>query len=521
VRLRRVIAVVAGLAALPAAAGAAVPPERALRASVSATGGDSNGPSRRPDFSTAGRLVVFESAATNLAPDPNGAVWDIFERDLQTGLTRLVSAPPDGSGANGDSGGATVATSGGLVVFESAATNLGPLDTNRQDDVYARPGGGAIQRVSVTATGAEPNGRSFEPDVSADGRFVVFTSLADNIVPGDANRVEDVFVRDMLTGSVRRVSQPRGGGDGDGRSRAPAISPDGGWVSFHSTAGNLIRRDTNDVADVFLANLRTGGIRRVSVSSDGRQQNAAVQPPFFIVSDVSREGRFVAFDSDATNLVRGDTNRDTDVFVRDVPNQTTERVSRTVTDRQADNDSYFPTLSPDGRFVGFSSFAGNIWPRDRDGEDVFLHDRELDTTTILTARETGRPRGPELVKQLLRRPAISFEGDRIGFTSTSSLVPGDGNRLEDVFVRSSVAPQGHFIKAPPRIGSDRRPRIQLGADDPTATTFVCRLDGRVILCPRNGRLPRLDPGRHTLKVRAGGPGMRFDPTPLVRRFRIR
>jgi hypothetical protein len=508
------------VAVLPVGAGAATP-DRMTRVSASASGGDPNGPSRRPDFSGGGRLVVFESSATNLTADPNGSIWDVFQRDLASGRTTLISLAPDGSGANGDSGSATVASVNGLVVFESAATNLGPADGNGVDDIYARAGSGPIQRVSVAVDGGDPDGRSFEPDVSADGRFVVFTSEASNLVAGDVNGVTDIFVRDLQTGTTRRLSQPADGGQANDASRAPAISIDGGWAVFSSAASNLVSGDTNGVADVFRVRVATGGIARVSVSSSGREQNKGVKAPFFIVPDVSRNGRFVAWDSDATNLVRGDTNRDTDVFVRDVTNQITERVSTTVLGRQGNNDSYFPTLSPDGRFVGFSSFASNLWPADRPGEDVFLHDRRLGTTTILTARESGGRRGNERSKQLLRRPALSLEADRVGFTSTAALVKGDGNGMEDVLVRSTVPVAGRFVVAPPRVGSDRRPRIRLSAKDPTATTFVCRLDGRLRLCPRYGRLPSLRPGRHVLSVRAGGPGMRFDPSAVVRRFRIR
>ena len=506
------MAVLLVFTALPATAGAAAP-DRVVRASVSGTGGDPDGISRRPDISANGHLVAFESTASNLVADPNGPVSDVFLRDVATGRTALISEPPDGSGANGPSAAATIAHSGGIVVFESDATNLGPADANGATDIYAR-GGGPPFRVSLTSTGGEPDGRSFEPDVSGDGRFVVFTSTAANVVPGDTNDAEDVFVRDLVTNTTRRVSQ------GNGASRSPSISPDGRYVSFTSDSSDIVPQDTNEVADVFLADLRENTTRRVSVSSRGRQQNAAVVKPFFIVSDVSEFGRFVAFDSDATNLVAGDTNRDTDVFVRDVRAERTERVSRTALDGEADNDSYFPTISLDGRFVGFSSYAGNIWPGDRSGEDVFLHDRKLDSTTILTARESGAPVN-ELAKQLLRRPAIAINGRQVAFTSTSALVDGDGNQQEDVFVRNASAPQGRLRVGPARVSSNHRPRVRLTADDPRATAFLCRLDSRIFFCPRNGRLPRVDSGRHVLRIRAGGPGMRLDPTPIVRRFRVR
>ena len=118
-------------------------------------------------------------------------------------------------------------------------------------------------------SGGEPNGRSFEPDVSGDGRFVVFTSTADNIVPGDTNGAEDVFVRDLIAGTTRRVSR------GNGASRSPAISPDGRYVSFTSTSSDLVPRDTNKVADVFLADLRENTIR----GSASRRAAGSRTPP--------------------------------------------------------------------------------------------------------------------------------------------------------------------------------------------------------------------------------------------------
>ncbi|HVL94753.1 MAG TPA: hypothetical protein VM266_02730 [Solirubrobacteraceae bacterium] len=520
-RRTRRAAVALALTAAAAATGVA-PAQDAPRLERvdAAAGADPDGASRRPDLSAAGRLLTFESTATNLAADPNGAVRDVFVRDLAAGSTQLVSVTPDGGGADGASGGATIASGGGLVVFESDATNLVEGDTNGVRDIFARAGGGPVRRISVAADGGQANGPSAEPDVSMDGRFVTFTSAADNLVPGDRNGVEDVFVRDTVADTTRRVSA-RAGVEPDGRSRASAIAARGRYVTFHSTATNLVRGDTNRVADVFLRDLRTGRIERVSVSSRGVQQNRAVAQPFFIVADVSRDGRFVVFDSDADNLVRRDTNRDTDVFVRDLHFGRTERVSLTVRGRQGDNDSYFPAISPDGRYVGFSSFAGNLWPGDAAGEDVFVHDRRLGITTLLTATADGRRRGAEAQRQLLRRPALAVHAGRVAFTSTAPLTGADRNRAEDVFVRRTAAADGRIVRGPRGVTRERRPRIRLAADDPRARVFVCRLDRRVILCPRDGRLPRLRPGRHRLKVRAGGAGLRFDPTPAVRRFRVR
>lgn len=495
--------------------------ERTERASVATTGSATNGASTRPSISPGGRYVAFQSTSTTLAPDPNGATQDVFLRDRESKRTVLVSTGLQGAGGDGPSESAVVAGAGGLVAFASDATNLVEGDTNRAKDVFARAGGGPVVRVSVAQDGGQANGPSYEPDVSRDGRFVVFTSRADNLVPFDENGTEDVFVRDLRQNVTRRVSEIKGF-SAPGRSRAPAISSDGGWVSFESTASSLVPDDSNSTADVFLAELATGRITRVSVSSTEEEQNRSVVAPFLQVSDVADGGRYVAFDSDATNLVRGDRNRDTDVFVRDVRRGRTERVSVSLLGKEGENDSYIPSITRDGRYVGFSSFAPNLWTFDRKGEDVFVHDRVANTTVLMSVTSHGRGRGPERATQLLRRPALADSARVVAFSTTAELAVGDKDGREDVVVRDTTPPAGRVVQGPSGSIRSRTPLLRLGADDPAARTFVCRVGGgRRFLCSRSGRLPRLRKGAHRLTIRAGGPGMIFDPTPSIRRFRVR
>ncbi len=506
-------------AALILGAGAATPASAAsIRDRTARVGGAADGPSARPSLSPAGTMLAFESTATTFAPDGNGPVKDVFVRTLATGATAIASLAPDGSPADGPSE-SPVMAGRGVLVFASAATNLVPGDTNAATDIFVRVPGAGVQRVSVGRDGVQADGPSFEPDVSRDGRFVVFASRASNLVPGDDNGVEDVFVRDLVAGTTRRLSESAAGASGAGRSRAPAISPDGSAVSFASTAENLVPGDENKLADVFLASTRRTTLRLVSVDTRERQQNRAVTAPFVIVSDVSDGGRFVAFDSDATNLVARDRLH-TDVFVRDVRRGRTELVSLGLTGRQGNNDSYFPTISRDGRYVAFTSFASNLLRPDPKGEDLFLHDRAANTSTRLTVTASGAGRPPEESQQLLRRASLS-DGARVtAFVSTSRLVASDDDRQQDVYVRNTAAPQGRVLAGPRGTIRTRRPRLRLTADDPAAT-FVCRLDGRSFVCPRNGRLPALSRGRHRLVVRATGPGMLADPTPPVLSFRVR
>ena len=528
-RRRRILGALAGAAALAAAAGAALPSgatvveNRTFRVSDPA-GGVANGESANPAISSTGRLVAFDSSATNIAPDENGAVRDIFTVDRVTGERLLVSRAPGGAAADGPSVDPSLAGPRRRVVFTSAATNLVAGDTNGSADVFARDGAGTIHRVSVSFNGGQANGHSFQPDISSDGRFVVFTSTASNLVEDDTNGVDDIFVRDTHAGTTRRVSLAGRSTQASGRSGTPAISPDGRFVSFESEAADLVRRDGNEVADVFVRDVSAGKTSRVSVSSEGDEQNASVAAPFRQVSDVSRNGRYVVFDSDASNLVEGDTNRDTDVFVSDRRRETVERISVGTRGVQGDNDSFSPTITSSARFVSFQSFASNLAPNGAAQEDIFVHDRKRGATVLATVSTEGTPRGPEPNRQLLQQPSLSKSGKVVAFiTGAGNLTPGDTNNLVDVFVRVLTPPAGEVDGRVPRFVGSRGASMTLDADDPQAGRSVCQVDGggmRECGFPEL-RMPRnLSDGRHTLRVHVGGPGMLFDGSPIRVRYTV-
>jgi Tol biopolymer transport system component len=502
--------------------GATALPVRTLLASTPPDGGAADGASRNPVLSTTGRVIAFDTTATNLGiPDLNGGVRDVFVSDLVNGERRLVSAPSATLAADGPSSGPVISRDGQRVVFVSEATNLAAADTNGVSDVFYRDGRGPIERVSVGLGGSAPNRASAQPDVSADGRFVVFTSAATNLVPNDTNGQPDVFMRDLTAGYTARISISSTGAQGNAPSDTPAISANARVVSFASRASNLVRRDTNRVGDVFVRVPGSRRTERVSVSSRGRQQNRAVVAPFTQISDVSRDGQIVVFESDATNLVRPDTNRHTDVFRHDRRTKRTTLISVDSLGFQGNNDSFAPTITPSGRFVSFQSFSTNLARGGGPREDIFLRDLLRGTTSVVNVPANGGTRAPELVAQLLQRPSISNNGTIAAFSSTApNLVQSDANESEDVFVRLLAAPRGRSTRAP-RPG--RRPVVYLGADDPQATEFVCRVDDLSPFACRAGevRLPRgLSPGRHTLNARAGGPGMLYDPIALRIRVRV-
>lgn len=487
-------------------------PQRTLIGSSTAGGASGNGSSDDPVLSSSGRVVAFDTTATDLGPaDGNGAVRDVVAIDLATNERRLVSAGLFGAGGNGASVTPSVSGDGQSIAFTSVASNLVTGDTNATSDVFIRKGRDATRLVSVGLGGAPANGPSFEPDVSADGTRVVFTSLASNLVTNDTNNQADVFVRDLSTGTTTRVSVAADGGQANNRSLAGAISANGKIVSFTSAASNLVRGDTNGIFDVFVRDLTRGTdkgtTQRVSVNTAGRQQEKAVPPGFNQISDLSDDGRYVVFESDATRLYSPDTNEHTDIFLRDRKKRTTLLVSASSSNQQGNNDSFAPRLSANGRYLVFESFASNLAGGDQPREDIFVRDLRLKTTVVVTTSANGAPRGPEVVRELLQRPAVSNNGRVAAFASTiPSLAPGDVNNAQDVFLRLLDPPVGRIV-AHPRV--NRLGNVKFAADDPTATRFLCQVDKqRPFLCGLGFKLTR--PLGHILKVRAGGAGMLFD-----------
>jgi len=271
------------------------------------------------------------------------------------------------------------------------------------------------------------------PAISADGRFVAFSSSFSGIVPDDTNATRDVFVRDRLLGITQRVSVSSAGQQGNGASSYPAISADGRFVAFSSWASNLVAGDTNGTDDVFLRDRARGTTERVSVSTTGQQADGSAWGPVAISAD----GRFVAFTSAASNLVAGDTNRKNDVFVRDRLLGVTERVSLGSSGQQGSMGSFCISgaISADGRFVAFESFSpgfgGGAWS---ERAQVFLRDRLLGTTEVIGLSSAGEL--PDEPRANCFGATISSDGRFVAFTSlASNLVPGDTNGAFDVFVR--------------------------------------------------------------------------------------
>ena len=347
--------------------------------SLSSQGVQANGNCINPSLSADGRYVAFISYATNLIPGDTNGQPDVFVRDLQTGITERVSVSSSGEQANGGATSLTISADGRYVAFSSYANNLVPGDTNGPGDagldvfIHDRITG-ATERVSVSNDGSQGNNGSSNPVVSAEGRFVAFVSNATNLVAGDTNGMSDVFLRDRQTLATERISLSNSGGEGNGASYNPAMSGDARFFAFLSTATNLVPADTNNAWDVFVRDRVTGSTERVNVSSSGVQANYST----FNRPAISNDGRRIVFDSWATNLVENDANGFiADIFLHDRQSGITELVSVSSAGVQGNGSSYRPSLTPDGSFVVFSSWATNLVSGDTNGKyDVFV--RSLD-----------------------------------------------------------------------------------------------------------------------------------------------
>ena len=468
-RPRRTVAVKAALVAgaLLVPLGASPPAGAAIVtsiASVSSSGAATVGGflTTQPSVSSDGRYVAFTSSATNLVANDLNTVLDVFVRDRTAGTTKRVSVSSAGVEGNNNSSQPSISADGRFVAFSSTATNLVSGDTNGVADVFVHNlQSGETTRVSVvtggnqgcTPAGNPPSctgsGASQAPSISSDGRYVAFQSAATYLATGvpadDTNGVVDVFVHDRNGTATTRVSVVTGGGQGcagspctgAGASTLPAISRDGRMVAFTSAATYLATGvpagDTNNQLDIFAHDRQTTTTTRVSVATGGTQSNGPSNP-----SGISGDGRYVAFGSEATNLVAGDTNGVSDVFLHDRTSGATTRVSVTSGGAQATGGpSSFPSLSFDGRVIAFDSAATNLVGGDTNGvSDVFHHDRVAGTTArVSVTAGGGQANGGSFF------PNLSDDARYTAYTSeATNLVVGDTNAAPDIFVTDRSAP---------------------------------------------------------------------------------
>jgi hypothetical protein len=343
------------------------------RVSVSSGGTESDGASVFARIAPDGQYVVFHSDATNLVVGDTNGSRDVFLHDRQAFETVRISVSSSGIQGNGDSAWPNrISADSRYVAFASDASNLVEGDTNGVTDIFIHDQQtGETKRVSVSSGGTESDGASGWGTISSNGRYVTFYSEATNLVENDVNEAIDVFLHDRETGETKQISVSSSGLRGNRDSDQTSISSDGRFVAFRSDATNLVVGDMNEIQDIFVHDQQTGETTRVSVSSDGAEGNGYSERP-----NISSDGRYVTFYSEASNLVTGDTNEVGDIFIHDRNIGETIRVSISSLGTQANNRSFWNYTSLDGHFVTFASEAGNLVEGDTNGvTDIFVYER--------------------------------------------------------------------------------------------------------------------------------------------------
>lgn len=370
---------------------------------ITSTGGG-NGDSQNPAISADGRFVVYESRANNLAANDTNTFSDVFVRDMQTGITTLVSVNSDGTGSgNQESIKPTISANGRVVVFQTFASNLSTIDTNNGLDVFARDlQTGTMHLVSCnvgcTASGNNnsltanvPKDKAPRANISNDGRIVVFESRATNLVtiPMASNGFNEVFARDLQTGTTTLLSVNMQGTMSVG-GEVPVISGDGRYAVFQSSAPDITANDTPFGLDLFRRDLQTGVTEMVSVTITNTGSLGPSNFGYFPV--VSTDGRYITFQSNAKGYVASDLNNGYDAFRRDMQTNTTVLISGTTSgDTGTGNDALGAVMSSDGRYVAFIGFGSGFvsTPDTNNRSDVYLRDVNASTTILLSTNIAG------------------------------------------------------------------------------------------------------------------------------------
>ncbi len=395
-----------------------------------------------------GRYIAFYSTATNLVAGDTNGQGDVFLRDTQTGTTTRVNVSSAGVEANGLSySNIAISDDGRYVAFRSAATNLVAGDVNARGDVFVRDTVlGTTTLVSVSTAGVQQDNNADDVEISADGRYVVFSTTSTNLVAGDTNGVEDIFIRDLLLNTTTRVSVDSAGTQGNAFAESPTVSSDGRYVTFDSSATNLVAGDVNGQRDVFLRDTVLGTTTLISVSTAGVQANSAGND-----AKISNDGRYIAWDSLATNLVASDTNGTADIFVRDTLLNTTTRISVTSAGAQLTGSSTSASISSDGRYIGFISSDNTLVAGDSNGvDDFFVRDTTLNTVVRASVNSSGTQQngGATTNGWSSGNSAVSAQGNAVAFMSTgTNLVGSDTNGVADAFLKTLSSLSSTFFGA--------------------------------------------------------------------------
>ena len=399
-------------------------------------GDQANNDNDRAAISADGRFVAFTSIANNLVADDTNDASDVFVHDRRTNRTARVSVGPLGVQGDADSGwlsllgDADISADGRFVAFASLADNFVPGDTPFTPDVFVHDRSThTTELISRDALGL-PAGGSLAPSISADGRFVAFRSFSDRLTPeGNPNFLDHVFVVDRRDHSIELIDVALDGGQADGSAFTVKISADGRVVAFDSAAGNLVPGDGDQAQDVFVRDRRSPRVEGIST-----RRPTDTFTGTSLLSSISADGRFVGFESTDVTLVPRDRNGFfSDVFVFDRRRDTLELVSRSSDGEQGDNDSVGALVSRDGRFVVFTSRAGNLVRGDTNQQfDVFLRNLEEGKTVRLAF---DNPRPDRFAFEVVATD-VAPDGDHVALLTRADLAPEQdvGSFVADVYV---------------------------------------------------------------------------------------
>jgi Tol biopolymer transport system component len=399
------------------------------RVSLGANNSEANNQSLTGSLSADGRFLVFGSLASNLVPGDNNHTQDIFVRDLETGEVSCASVNSQGDFADGTNMNPAISASGRYVVFSSWADNLDPNDVDGDADIYLHDRWTSeTTLVSASIHGTSADEMCSYPSISADGQIISFSTNATNLTTGSGNGSHQIFVLDRNSGQMQVVSRNAMGQLGNRTSLHSQVSPCGQLVAIVSGATNLIPGDTNQNSDVFVVDRQALSVLRVSVDSNGLEANGNS----FGIPAWSGDSRFVAFESGADNLVIGDSNWSLDIFLYEFASAQVERVSLTNWGGQANSSCQNPKLSNDGRLVVFQSKANNLVSHDSGAiVDIFARDRKTGRTVCLTNQQAGIT-----ATENCFNPSISADGQFVTFGSDAGdFVVGDTNGEHDIFRR--------------------------------------------------------------------------------------
>lgn len=407
------------------------------RVSVAANGGEADGPSFFPSISADGHFIAFQSYASNLVTGDGNGTADIFVKDLQSGAVTLVSANATNVFSNNFSTVPAISANGQFVVFASFASNLTADDTDAHFDIFRKNvQTGQIDLVSKTSAGIKGNGDAVGAAISADGRYVAFSTNATNLLPGggDANGKTDIYRKDMTSGTLSLVSGNAVGNIGSDDSSSPTISNDGNVVVFASSSNNLVAGDTNAVADIFAKDMSTQAVTRVSVALNGTEFDAPSSSP-----SINETGSLITFVTTAA-AQSGDTNQANDIYLRNTLLATTTRVSTRSDLSQAARGGDGGRLSPSGLKMAFFTTSDDFDLTDNNGvTDAYIKSFVDDKVTLISHGTSANIGGNDNSFLNFDVPQLSGDGESVVFVSSATnLSPGaDANgAFRDVYLRN-------------------------------------------------------------------------------------